>query len=331
MNTGVVLINLGTPDSPDAGAIRAYLAEFLSDPRVVEIPPVLWKSILNLAVLPLRPGKLVPKYRKIWMEEGSPLLVHGKRLAQGVQAQLDREQIEATVVLAMRYGKPSMQQAFEQLREAGCERILILPLYPQFSASTTTTIFERTLALHREMRDVPEFRFVKRFNTLPGYIDTLVKNVRDYWHEHGKPQQLLLSFHGLPKRSVDQGDPYQQDCLATAQALRSRLAIEGVPIDIAFQSRFGRAEWIGPATISVLQAYPGDNIRHVDVLCPGFVADCLETLEEIRIECAHAFAQAGGEQFRYIPCLNDHPDWIQSVAGLVREHIVGWPQTGTAQ
>ncbi len=331
MNTGVVLINLGTPASPDVGAIRAYLAEFLSDPRVVEIPPVIWKPVLNLAVLPQRPAKLVPKYREIWMEEGSPLLVYGKRLAQGVQAQLDREQVPATVVLAMRYGEPSMQQAFEQLREAGCERILIFPLYPQFSTSTTATIFERTLALYRDARDMPEFRFVKRFHRLPGYVNTLAQNVRDYWREHGKPQQLLLSFHGLPKRSVDQGDPYLSDCMATAESLQAALAAEGVPIDIGFQSRFGRAEWLGPSTLSVLQAYPGDNVRHVDVLCPGFVADCLETLEEIRIECAQAFSQAGGEQFRYIPCLNDQPDWINAVAGLVRQHIADWPHTGTTE
>lgn len=326
MNTGVVLINLGTPASPDAGAIGAYLKEFLSDPRVVEIPAAIWKPVLNLAVLPLRPAKLAPKYREIWMEEGSPLLVYGKRLVQGVQAQLDREQIAATVVLAMRYGQPSMQQAFDQLRQAGCERILIVPLYPQFAASTTATIFEKTLALYRDKRDLPELRFIKRFHQLPGYLDTLAQNVRDYWREHGKPQQLLLSFHGLPKQSVEQGDPYLRDCMATAEALQARLAAEGVPIDIAFQSRFGRAEWIGPSTLSLLQAYPGDNIRHVDVLCPGFVADCLETLEEIRIECARAFAQAGGEQFRYIPCLNDHPTWVAAMAGLIRQHIAGWPQ-----
>lgn len=327
MNTGVVLINLGTPARPDAGAIRSYLAEFLSDPRVVEIPPVIWKTILNLAILPRRPAKLAPKYRQIWMPEGSPLLVYGKRLAQGVQTQLDREQVPATVLLAMRYGQPSMQQAFDQLHAAGCDRILIVPLYPQFAASTTATIFEHTLALHRQARDMPEFRFVKRFHQLPGYLDTLAQNVRGYWREHGKPQQLLLSFHGLPKRSVEQGDPYLQDCMVTAEALQTRLQAEGVPIDIAFQSRFGRAEWIGPSTLSVLQAYPGDNVRHVDVLCPGFVSDCLETLEEIRIECARAFSQAGGEQFRYIPCLNDDPAWVSAMAGLVRQHIAGWAET----
>ncbi|MGH8845358.1 MAG: ferrochelatase, partial [Advenella sp.] len=198
-------------------------------------------------------------------------------------------------------------------------------LYPQFAASTTATIFEHTLALYRDARDLPELRFVKRFQQLPGFLDTLAQNVRDYWREHGKPQQLLLSFHGLPKRSVELGDPYLHDCTATAEALQLRLAAEGVPIDIAFQSRFGRAEWLGPSTLSVLQAYPGDNIRHVDVLCPGFVADCLETLEEIRIECARAFSQAGGEQFRYIPCLNDQPTWINAMAGLIRQHIAGWP------
>ncbi|ETF00786.1 ferrochelatase [Advenella kashmirensis W13003] len=329
MKTGVVLINLGTPASPKAGAIRAYLSEFLSDPRVVEIPSALWKVILNGAVLPLRPAKLAPKYKQIWMEEGSPLLVYGKRLARGVQEQLDQNQVQATVVLAMRYGEPSMQQAFDQLREAGCERILIVPLYPQFAASTTATIFERTLQLHRQARDMPEFRFVKRFHHLPGYLDTLASNVRAYWQSHGKPQQLLLSFHGLPQRSVDQGDPYLSDCMKTAEALQTRLAGEGVPIDIAFQSRFGRAQWLGPSTLSVLQAYPGDNVRHVDVLCPGFVADCLETLEEISIECARAFSQAGGEQFRYIPCLNDDPAWISAMAGLVRQHIAGWPEPNT--
>ncbi len=330
MKTGVVLINLGTPASPTAGAIRAYLSEFLSDPRVVEIPSALWKVILNGAVLPLRPARLAPKYKQIWMEEGSPLLVYGKRLARGVQEQFDRDQVQATVVLAMRYGEPSMQQAFDQLREGGCERILIVPLYPQFASSTTATIFERTLQLHRQVRDMPEFRFVKRFHHLPGYLDTLAGNVRAYWQEHGKPQQLLLSFHGLPQRSVDQGDSYLSDCMKTAEALQTRLAAEGVPIDIAFQSRFGRAQWLGPSTQSVLQAYPGDNVRHVDVLCPGFVADCLETLEEISIEGARAFSQAGGEQFRYIPCLNDDPAWISAMAGLIRQHIAGWPEPNAA-
>ena len=324
MKTGVVLINLGTPARPDAASIRAYLSEFLSDPRVVEIPKVAWQTVLNLAVLPLRPARLVPKYKAIWMDEGSPLLVYGQRLAQGVQAQLDREQVAATVVLAMRYGEPSMTRAFAQLRDAGCERVLVVPLYPQFAASTTATIFEKTMAIHAQQRDMPELRFVKRFHALPGYLDTLAQNVRDYWRDNGKPQQLLLSFHGLPQRSVDRGDPYLQDCLATAEALRERLAVEGVPIDIAFQSRFGKAQWLTPATLSVLQAYPGDNVRHVDVLCPGFVADCLETLEEIRIECARAFMQAGGAQFRYIPCLNDDPAWVQALAGMIRQHIRGW-------
>lgn len=324
MKAGILLINLGTPESVTAKDIKQYLFEFLSDKRVVEIPAIIWQPILRGLILPFRSRKLVDKYQKVWMEGGSPLYVHSLAQAKGLAEELARQNVAVPVELAMRYGKPSLQNALERLREQSCERILVVPMYPQYAASTTATVFDEIARISAAFRDQPEYRFLKRFYAEPAYILAQANKVKAFWRENGKPQRLLISFHGLPQQSVDQGDPYYKDCVATVDLLKQALEEEGCDIDFSFQSQFGKAKWIGPATQATLESYPGQGINRVDVLCPGFVADCLETLEEIQLECAHAFKQAGGEQFRYIPCLNDDAQWISGLGEIVMRHLQGW-------
>lgn len=227
----------------------------------------------------------------------------------------------------MRYGRPSLETAMESLRQQQCERILVVPMYPQYAASTTATILDQIARIVAGFRDQPEFRFIKRFYNEPGYIMALLAKIRAFWQENGKPQRLLLSFHGLPQSSVDQGDPYYKDCEGTVHLLKQALADEGVELDFSFQSRFGAQKWLGPATQDTLESYPAQGVKRVDVMCPGFVADCLETLEEIQLECASAFKQAGGEQFRYIPCLNSDDEWMNGLDGIVKRHLQGWCPT----
>ncbi len=325
MNTtpiGVLLVNLGTPESFQVKDIRQYLKLFLSDPRVVELPKWLWQPILRGLILPFRAPKLVHKYRSIWLKDGSPLFVYTQAQAKALQQELATENV--VVDMAMRYGNPDLGSAIERLKKQACERILIVPMYPQYAASTTATLFDRVAELSKTWREQPDYRFIKRFCAHPDYIQSLSTKIARYWDKNGTPQRLLLSFHGLPQRAVDLGDPYQQDCQQTAALLRDALSVYNVPIDISFQSQFGKAKWIEPATQAVLEAYPSQGIKHVDVICPGFVADCLETLEEIQLGCADAFKQKGGEQFRYIPCLNDDPEWIKALANIVRERLGSW-------
>ncbi|WP_414650883.1 ferrochelatase [Eoetvoesiella sp.] len=321
---GVLMINLGTPDEATAGSIRKYLGEFLSDPRVIEMPQWLWQPILRGAVLPLRPRKLAPRYREIWLEQGSPLLVYSLAQARAVQAALVGTGIDAVVEAGMRYGNPSIADALARLRGRGCERILVLPMYPQYAASTTATAVDAVMACLARVRNQPELRFVKRYNTEPAYIEALARQLRQFWQERGKPQRLLLSFHGLPRVTVEQGDPYHRDCMETAQALRQHLGEDGQLVHVAFQSRFGAQRWLEPYTMPTLQQWARQGIAQVDVLCPGFLADCLETLEEIQMQCRDAFLGSGGKQFRYIPCLNGDAQWAEGLARLIRRHIEGW-------
>lgn len=321
---GVLVVNLGTPDEPTAPAIRRYLSEFLSDPRVIEIPQWAWQIILQGIILRVRPRKLVPRYQGIWLDGGSPLTVYSQVQADGVQQRLRQQGVDAHVELAMRYGNPSIPQAINRLREKGCERILTVPLYPQYAASTTATAVDAVCQYAGRLRNQPEMRFIKRYPTLPAYIDAMAAKVRQLWDEQGKPERLLLSFHGLPQRTINQGDPYHRDCMDTAAALRVRLGTDGDLVHVSFQSRFGAEKWLEPYTEPTLQAWAKQGIRRVDVMCPGFLADCLETLEEIQIECRDAFIEAGGEAFRYIPCLNDDPTWADGLTELVKTHLQGW-------
>ncbi|HYG45130.1 MAG TPA: ferrochelatase [Bordetella sp.] len=322
---GVLLVNLGTPETATPRDIRRYLAAFLSDPRVIEIPRYLWLPILHGMVLARRPRRLQPRYAGIWMDEGSPLMVYSRRQAEGVQQALDARGHTVRVELAMRYGEPSIAQAIDRLRKQGCQHILTVPLYPQYAASTTATVVDAVAAHVGRLRDQPELRFIKRFHTEPAYLDALARRISDYWQANGRPRKLVMSFHGLPRYSIELGDPYYRDCLETARLLRERLALAPEQVEVTFQSRFGAARWLEPYTEPTLKVLAGQGVTEIDVVCPGFVADCLETLEEISQECRDAFLGAGGRQFRYIPALNDQPAWIAGLAELVDNHLQGWP------
>ncbi len=327
--TGVLMINLGTPDAPTPRAIRRYLRQFLSDPRVIEIPRYLWYPILFGSVLTLRPRKLAPKYAGIWLEGGSPLLVWSQRQAAAVARQLHADGLDVPVVLAMRYGNPSIPEAMEDLRCKGCDRIVVVPLYPQYSASTTATAVDAVTRHAARLRDQPALRFVKRFYADSGYIDAQVARITDFWAEHGRPDKLVMSFHGLPRYCIELGDPYYRDCLASAELLRAKLALAPEDLEITFQSRFGSARWLEPYTEPTLKMLGEQGIGSVDVVCPGFVADCLETLEEINQEAREAFLHAGGKQFRYIPALNDSPAWSRGLTNIVRGELKSWLPAGT--
>src|SRR5699024_7145536 len=278
---GVLMINLGTPDAPTPSAIRRYLGEFLSDPRVIELPAVLWQPILRGVVLSRRPKQLVPRYETIWMDEGSPLLVWTERQAQAVQTRLRAQGINARVAVAMRYGQPSVAHGMDVLKNAGCERILALPMYPQYAASTTATAIDRVTAYTAKRRNQPELRWIKRYHTHPGYIDALAAQIEAVWSKQGVPDRLLLSYHSLPQVTVEKCDPYHRDCMETSQALRERLGPEGHRVHVSFQSRFGAQKWLQPFTEPTLKSWAKEGVKHVQVVCPGFTADCLETLEEI--------------------------------------------------
>lgn len=323
--TGVLLVNLGTPDEPTPSAIRRYLAEFLSDPRVIEIPRYLWKPILHGMVLRRRPQRLAPRYRQIWMDGGSPLLVYSQRQAQGLAGLLAQRGLQVEVELGMRYGNPSIPAAIDRLRAAGCERILVVPLYPQYAASTTATVVDAVARHTGRLRNQPELRFIKRFHDDAGYLEALVARIESFWRDHGRPQKLVMSFHGLPRYSIELGDPYYQDCLRTGRLLRERLGLMPEQVEVTFQSRFGAARWLEPYTEPTLRELARQGVKEVDVVCPGFLADCLETLEEIAQECRDAFLHEGGQRYRYIPAVNDDAVWIGALADLVQRNLQGWP------
>ena len=322
---GVLLINLGTPDAPTAPALRAYLREFLSDPRVVEIPRPVWWLILNLFVLTTRPKQSAARYAQVWMGEGSPLKVHTERQTTMLRGYLgERVKFPLAVDYAMRYGKPSIADKLQQFKAQNCDRILLLPLYPQYSASTTATAFDEAFACFAHMRNQPAIRTVRNFHDHSGYIDALAQNIRDYWMKNGRPERLVMSFHGVPRFTLDQGDPYHCECQKSGRLLAEALQLKPEQYHVTFQSRFGRAEWLKPYTAEVLTRLGKQKAGRVDVVCPGFVADCLETLEEIAIEGKTLFIQAGGREYHYIPCLNERDDWIQALTDIVLENLLGW-------
>jgi len=322
---GVLLCNLGTPDAPTPAATRRYLAEFLSDRRVVEIPPVVWRPILHGAVLRRRPAQSAAKYRSVWMAEGSPLMVWSRRQATMLRGYLGERGHPVSVRLAMRYGQPSIASQLDELKARGCTRVLVLPMYPQYSGTTTASVIDAVGAWAGRVRHVPELRFVNRFHDDAGYIRALARLVHQHWQSHGRPGKLVMSFHGVPERTRALGDPYVDECLETARLLAGRLALKEDEWVVSFQSRFGRAKWVGPATQATLEELGRAGVPRVDVICPGFTADCLETLEEIAMEGRDAFRAAGGQEFHYIPCLNDHPSWLAALAEIAQRHLQGWP------
>ncbi len=326
--TAILLVNLGTPAAPTPAAVRRYLREFLSDRRVVEIPRAIWNPILHGVILNTRPRRSAARYAAIWMPEGSPLRVYTERQAKLLQGLLgDRLKAPLVVDYAMRYGEPSIGAVLARLKAARCERILVLPLYPQYAASTTGTAFDQVFGALAQLRNVPEVRVVKHFHDHPAYVRALGDLVREHWRAHDRPDRLVMSFHGLPHYTLDRGDPYHCECQKTARLLADELELADGAWQIGFQSRFGRAEWLKPYTAGVL-AELGRLGRRVDVICPGFVSDCLETLEEIGIEGKSIFVGAGGKAFGLLPCLNDRPGWIKALAAIAREHLTGWIPEG---
>lgn len=325
LRTGVLLINLGTPDEPTAPALRRYLKQFLSDPRVVEIPSIVWWPILNGIILNVRPKKSAVKYASIWMDEGSPLRVYTERQASLIQSTLKDRGLDVDVRFAMRYGNPSIESVLDQMRQEGLRRLLVLPMYPQYSSSTTATAFDVLLKAFTEIRNQPDLRLIRSFQDFQPYISALANQVRAHWDQHGRGDLLLFSFHGVPKRSLLKGDPYHCECHKMARLIAEDLGLAPHQWRTAFQSRFGKAEWLKPYTSEVLHELPGQGVKTLDVMCPGFPADCLETLEEIAMEGKEEFLTAGGEHYRYIPCLNDDPGGIAALSTLIEQHLAGWP------
>ena len=325
--TAVLWCNLGSPDEPTASAVRPYLADFLGDPRVVEIPRALWALILHGIILRTRPAKSAAKYASIWTPEGSPLKVWTKKQATLLAGWLGEKGHRVTVRDAMRYGQPSIASRLDALKAEGVTRVLVLQAYPQYSATTTASVIDAINAWSARVRRVPEFRFVNDYHDDPLYIDALAHSVARHWQQNGRADQLVMSFHGIPERNIRLGDPYQAQCIATARLLADTLQLTPAQYRVTFQSRFGRAKWLEPYTEPTLRELGAAGVSRVDVMCPGFPADCLETLEEIAMEGRDAFLGASGKEFRYIPCLNDSNAWITALAGIADRHLAGWPTT----
>jgi len=333
--TAVLFCNLGTPDSPTPSALRKYLAQFLSDPRVVEIPRWIWLIILHGIILRTRPARSAAKYAIIWTSEGSPLKFWTQRQAQALQTKLNEgvtnSELDNKLIVrfAMRYGAPSIESELENLKDQGVTRVLILPAYPQYSATTTASLFDSVFKWGRKSRQLPEFRFVNHYHDHPSYIHALAVQIQSHWTANGRSEKLLMSFHGIPERSLMLGDPYHCECHKTARLLAEELGLSKEDYIVTFQSRFGRAKWLEPYTEPTAKALAEKGIHSLDVVCPGFTSDCLETLEEIAMEVKETFLHAGGKQFNYISCLNDSDQWIRGLCEIVNDHIVGWPQSGT--
>lgn len=326
VQTAVLLVNLGTPEAPTAKAVRPYLAEFLGDPRVIDYPRWLWWLILHGVILRVRPARSAHAYQRIWTPQGSPLRVGSEALTERLReklAQLCAGPVR--VELAMRYGQPSVTSQIARLQREGVRHLLILPLYPQYSATSTGSVIDAVADAMRALRWPPELRLINDYHDDPAHIEALARSIEHWWAANGRGERLLLSFHGIPERYVRSGDPYHQQCLATAQALRQRLALDEGQLVVSFQSRVGREQWLQPYTDGTVRALAAQGVKRLDVACPGFAVDCLETLEEIAMQNREFFLAAGGEDLRYIPALNDSPDQVDSLAALVMRHGGGWP------
>jgi ferrochelatase len=320
--TGVLITNLGTPDAPTPAAVRTYLRQFLSDRRVVDLPPLIWRPILEAFVLRTRPRRSVHAYGRIWTAEGSPLLSISRKQEAALRAHFAHRQ-DVRIALGMRYGNPSIESALEALRAAGSERVIVLPLYPQYSSSSTASTFDAVARTFRRWVDVPGIQFIRQYYDQPWYIRAVAASVREAWSDGPSAQRLLFSFHGVPKRTVAAGDPYAVQCRETALLIVRELGLSDDRWALSFQSRFGGAEWVRPYVDQTLKGWADEGIESVDVVCPGFAADCLETLEEVAMRYRDVFLAAGGKRFRYIPALNDRPDHIKGLAQMIEAAVGG--------
>lgn len=320
-NCAVLLVNLGTPAAPEPGAIRQFLKDFLSDERVIDLPRWLWLPLLNGVILPLRSRKIAANYRSIWMPEGSPLMVYSADLSDGLQRQMPAG---VGVRLAMRYGSPSIGDELGKLQQDGYQKILIVPMYPQYSATTTASVFDAVYEYYRNRPILPELRFVNQYFDDPLWVNAIAGRIREYWRQHGRAELLLFSLHGIPRRYSEQGDPYQKQCESSTAAIVESLELNDREYRLTYQSRVGREEWLQPYTDKTLEQLPSEGIKRVQVICPGFSVDCLETLDEIAVEDRDIFTAAGGESLEYIPALNAGEDHIELFTKLVTRHIRGW-------
>ena len=322
---GILLANLGTPDAPTTPALRRYLAEFLWDPRVVEVPRWQWWLILNGIILNTRPKNSAELYKKVWTDEGSPLLIISRKQAAGLETALREKIGEAVhVAVGMRYGNPSIRAGLEELRAKKCRKLLVLPAYPQYSAVTAGSTFDAVADVLKTWRWMPAFRIVDHYHDHPGYIRALADSIREAWQDGGPPEKLLMSFHGMPLRYLHAGDPYHCECHKTARLVAEELQLADGAWHVSFQSLFGKEEWLRPYTDETLEGWGGEKLGSVDVICPGFSADCLETIDEIGRENRHVFESAGGGRYRFIPCLNDRADHVAALADVCLQELAGW-------
>ncbi len=330
---GVLVVNLGTPTAPETRAVRRYLSQFLSDPRIIELPRWLWNILLHGVILRIRPSRSAKAYREVWSEEsGSPLLSISKAQAAALKTELARRFGDhVTVALGMRYGEPSIDSAISELAAQHVRRLIVLPMYPQYSGTTTASVFDAVTDRMQRTRWIPELRFINQFCDHQNFVKALADSVRESWQENGRGDLLVTSYHGIPKRYLTSGDPYHCLCHKTSRLLAEELGIGPDEIRVVFQSRVGREEWLRPYCDETMKTLPAEGIKSIDVLCPAFSADCLETIEEISGENREYFEENGGERFQYIPCLNDRPDHITFLGDLIERHAQGWPEADMAR
>ena len=318
---GILLCNLGTPDAPRPTELRRYLKEFLSDPRVVELPRLLWWMILNLIILRIRPRRSAKLYQSVWTDSGSPLMVYSQQQVKAVKQRLAEKYGDIPVVLGMRYGNPSMAAAVKELTDQNVRDIIVLPLYPQYAGATTGSTFDAIAKTFTQLRWVPELQFINGYHKSEGYLDALCTTIKRHIKAHGQPDKFIFSYHGTPERYLKKGDPYHCFCHQTTRLVREKLGFDEAQVMTTFQSRFGREPWLQPYTDKTLEQLPKDGVKHIAVICPGFSSDCLETIEEIDMEARESFIEHGGEQFHYIPCLNDDPVHIDALVGILEKRL----------
>ena len=322
---GVLITNLGTPDAPNKKELKIYLNQFLSDPRVIELPKILWQIILKLVILQIRPSKSAEAYKQIWTDKGSPLLDIANRQLNKIQSSFSSKNENIVFEVGMRYGNPSIPDALLKLQKKQVRRLLVLPMYPQYCAATTGSTFDEVTNVLQKWRWIPEMRFINQYFEEKNYIEALSNSIKSFWKKTSKPQKIIFSYHGIPKRYLTNGDPYHCFCLKTTRLVKEYMGLSDDEIMTTFQSRFGREEWLKPYTSETLKELPKQGIKNIHIISPGFSSDCLETLEELEEENKEYFMESGGENYHYIPCLNDHDDHIDVFVNLIKKHIQGWP------